>query len=81
MNPGLHKLTNLTDIKAQLRSQWAYLTLYNIIKVSQTFVMTIGLLGACFLAVYQVINKIRSPGDFVILLSYWAQLRGNSLLS
>jgi ABC-type multidrug transport system fused ATPase/permease subunit len=68
-----------TDIKAQLQSQRAYLTLHNIIRVSQTLVLTLGLLGACFLAAYQVINNIRSPGDFVILLSYWAQLRGMSI--
>jgi len=68
-----------TDIKAQLQSQRAYLTLHNIIRVSQTLVLTLGLLGACFLAAYQVINNIRSPGDFVILLSYWAQLRGMSV--
>lgn len=47
-----------------------------VVSVAQGLIMTLGLLGACFLAVYQVMNKIRSPGDFVILLSYWAQLRG-----
>jgi ABC-type multidrug transport system fused ATPase/permease subunit len=47
-----------------------------LVSAAQGLIIAIGLLGACFLAVYQVIQKSRSPGDFVVLLTYWGQLQG-----
>lgn len=52
----------------------SYYSMYAI----QALIMTLGLLGGCFLAVYQVTHGIKSPGMFVMLLTYWAQLSGMS---
>lgn len=43
---------------------------------AQGLVMTLGLLGALYLAVYQVLNKDKTVGQFATLLTYWAQLQG-----
>ena len=43
---------------------------------SQSLVLTVGLLSACFLAVYQISNGSRPVGAFVTLLTYWGQLSG-----
>ncbi|KAI9786630.1 MAG: hypothetical protein M1839_006181 [Geoglossum umbratile] len=42
----------------------------------QSLIFTLGLLAACFLAVYQVTRGVRPVGNFVTLLTYWAQLSG-----
>lgn len=52
-----------------------YLSL-NIMNVSQNLVFTLGLMVACFIAAYQVTTGQRRVGDFVILLTYMAQLQG-----
>ena len=44
------------------------------LNVTQSAIFTIGLLFASFLAVYQVTMGQRKVGDFVALLSYWAQI-------
>jgi ABC-type transport system involved in Fe-S cluster assembly fused permease/ATPase subunit len=59
-----------------MESEKTYKFAVKLISAAQGLILTLGLLGGCFLAVYQVMNKIRSPGDFVVLLAYWAQLRG-----
>lgn len=51
-----------------------YLSL-NIMNVSQNLVFTLGLMIACFIAAYQVTTGQRKVGDFVILLTYMAQLQ------
>jgi ABC-type transport system involved in Fe-S cluster assembly fused permease/ATPase subunit len=48
-----------------------------VVGIAQGSIMTAGLLGGCFLAIYQVTKGTRTPGDFVILLTYWAQLKGS----
>ncbi|KAL2198970.1 hypothetical protein P885DRAFT_31750 [Corynascus similis CBS 632.67] len=40
----------------------------------QFLVLLSGLLAGAFLAVYQVTHKEATPGDFIMLLTYWAQL-------
>ncbi|KAL2270868.1 hypothetical protein VTJ83DRAFT_239 [Remersonia thermophila] len=40
----------------------------------QFLVLLSGLLAGAFLAVYQVTNGDATPGDFIMLLTYWAQL-------
>ncbi|KAI0125691.1 hypothetical protein BJ170DRAFT_684947 [Xylariales sp. AK1849] len=40
----------------------------------QHLILLSGLVGGAFLAVYQVTQGSRTPGDFVILLTYWGQL-------
>lgn len=63
-------------VEAHMRSQWTYTALAYLAKATQSSVLTVGLLGASFLAAYQVIHGNQSVGGFVILLTYWAQLSG-----
>lgn len=44
--------------------------------VVQSLLLTTGLLGACFLAAYQVSTGSKPVGNFVMLLGYWGQLSG-----
>jgi hypothetical protein len=48
------------------------------ISAAQGLVMTLGLLGALWLGVYQVAYLGKSVGKFTTLLVYWAQLQSNS---
>jgi ABC-type multidrug transport system fused ATPase/permease subunit len=54
------KLRLITDIGAAIKS----------------LLTTVGLFAACVLAGYAVIYKSGSPGDFVVLLTYWNRLQG-----
>ena len=42
----------------------------------QFLVLLSGLLAGAFLAVYQISQNKATPGDFIMLLTYWAQLIG-----
>ncbi|EPS41356.1 hypothetical protein H072_4750 [Dactylellina haptotyla CBS 200.50] len=44
------------------------------LKVLQALIFTLGLLGACYLAVYTIVNGKQPVGSFVTLLLYWTQL-------
>ncbi|KAI1739466.1 hypothetical protein F4680DRAFT_136921 [Xylaria scruposa] len=55
----------------------AYKTIYKGYLIGQAFqylILTAGLLAGAFLAVYQITQKKATPGDFVMLLTYWSQL-------
>ncbi|KAI0186050.1 hypothetical protein EV127DRAFT_188838 [Xylaria flabelliformis] len=55
----------------------AYKTIYRGYLIGQAFqylILTAGLLAGAFLAVYQITQKKATPGDFVMLLTYWSQL-------
>ncbi|KAI0444084.1 hypothetical protein F4803DRAFT_278815 [Xylaria telfairii] len=55
----------------------AYKSIYMGYLVGQAFqylILTTGLLAGAFLAVYQITEKKATPGDFVMLLTYWSQL-------
>lgn len=65
-----------SNVENRLRREKDYRLGIFLVGAVQIFALTLGLVGACFLAIYQVMRHVRSPGDFVILLSYWAQLRG-----
>ncbi|KAI0097753.1 hypothetical protein GGR51DRAFT_552902 [Nemania sp. FL0031] len=55
----------------------AYKSIYRGYLIGQAFqylILTAGLLAGAFLAVYQITQKRATPGDFVMLLSYWGQL-------
>jgi hypothetical protein len=41
----------------------------------QAIILTFGFLRGCFLAIYQVVHKIRSPRDFVVYVTYWHLLK------
>ena len=51
------------------------------ISAAQGLIMTIGLLGALWLGVYQVAFDGLSVGRFTTLLVYWAKLAGSKILS
>ncbi|KFZ18554.1 hypothetical protein V501_01151 [Pseudogymnoascus sp. VKM F-4519 (FW-2642)] len=65
-----------SNVRNRLRREKDYRLGIFLVGAVQIFALTVGLVGACFLAIYQVMRHERSPGDFVILLTYWAQLRG-----
>ncbi|KAK6543965.1 hypothetical protein TWF694_000683 [Orbilia ellipsospora] len=44
------------------------------LKILQALIFTLGLLGACYLAVYAILNGTQPVGSFVTLLLYWTQL-------
>lgn len=75
---GFDILTTVPGVKRHLKSERGYKVGARLISACQGLIMTLGLLGCCYLAVYQVINKTRTPGEFVQLLTYWAQLRGET---
>ncbi|KAG8623443.1 hypothetical protein KVT40_008419 [Elsinoe batatas] len=52
-----------------------YLSL-NFMNVTQNLVFMVGLMISCFIAAYQVTNGQLKVGDFVVLLTYMAQLQG-----
>ncbi|KAI1119547.1 hypothetical protein F5Y14DRAFT_7482 [Nemania sp. NC0429] len=55
----------------------AYKSIYLGYRVGQAFqylILIAGLLAGAFLAVYQITEKRATPGDFVMLLTYWSQL-------
>ena len=62
-------------VKDYQRAEYKVLLSLNIMNVSQNLVFTLGLLITCFIAAYQVTTHQRKVGDFVILLTYMAQLQ------
>lgn len=56
------------------RVERKYLIGMSLLNICQSLVFTVGLLAACFLAVYLVSTGQRQVGSFVTLLSYWVQL-------
>ena len=63
-------------VEAHLVSRRKYTALAYLAHGTQSMVLTVGLLSACFLAAYQVIHGTQSVGSFIVLLTYWAQLSG-----
>ena len=59
-----------------MKSKWVYEISSQAIGAAQGLVMTCGLLGALYLAVYQVTKEEKTVGQFATLLTYWAQLQG-----
>ena len=47
---------------------------YTLAHAFQVLVLLSGLLAGAFLAVYQVSHKQATPGQFIMLLTYWSQL-------
>ncbi|KAK6358479.1 hypothetical protein TWF730_007813 [Orbilia blumenaviensis] len=58
----------------QYERKWIWGTSF--LKVLQSLIFTLGLLCACYLAVYSIVNKTQPIGSFVTLLLYWTQLSG-----
>jgi hypothetical protein len=63
-------------VENRIKYDKKYKLVQNIGAAIKTLVLTLGLFGAGLLAIYQVLHAYRSPGDFIILLTYWQQLQG-----
>ncbi|KAE9376692.1 hypothetical protein N431DRAFT_330918 [Stipitochalara longipes BDJ] len=62
-------------VKDHMKSKRVYEMSSQAISAAQGLVMTLGLLGALWLGVYQVAYDGKSVGKFTTLLVYWAQLQ------
>ncbi|RDW57559.1 putative vacuolar ABC heavy metal transporter (Hmt1) [Aspergillus mulundensis] len=58
------------------RAEYHVLFSLNLMNTSQNTIFMLGLLIACFIAAYQVSLGQRNVGQFVLLLTYMAQLQG-----
>lgn len=66
-------------LKALERNTSAEIAFWDIscyIDTSQSFVMALGLLSACFLAAYRISQGTAPVGQFVMLLTYWNLIEG-----
>lgn len=61
---------------SHMKSRLIYKLWNQMESIVQSFLLVFGLMAACFLAAYQVIQGNKPVGSFVMLLSYWAQLSG-----
>ncbi|KAI0426673.1 hypothetical protein F5Y09DRAFT_333942 [Xylaria sp. FL1042] len=61
-------------VKSQVTAYKSIYLGYLIGQAFQYLILTAGLLAGAFLAVYQILHKKATPGDFVMLLTYWSQL-------
>ncbi|KAI1172610.1 hypothetical protein F4777DRAFT_590427 [Nemania sp. FL0916] len=61
-------------VQSQIAAQRSLHLGYYIGQAFQYLVLTAGLLAGAFLAVYQITHQKATPGDFVMLLTYWSQL-------
>lgn len=61
-------------VQKQLRSHWSCKLWAHMENSTQSILLTLGLMVACFMATYQVAKGERPIGSFIMLLSYWAQL-------
>ncbi|KAI9675807.1 MAG: hypothetical protein M1829_003232 [Trizodia sp. TS-e1964] len=62
------------SVEKHLKSERRYWLVSYLLGGVQGLIFSAGLLCACFLAAYQVSCGKKAVGDFVTLLSYWAQL-------
>ncbi|PGH30600.1 hypothetical protein GX50_06638 [[Emmonsia] crescens] len=75
-NISYEKSRYSSHVGDQLASHRKYMILGHMENTVQSLLLLIGLMIACFLAVYQVVKGTKPIGSFVMLLSYWAQLSG-----
>jgi hypothetical protein len=68
-------------VKDHMKAKRTYEMSSQAISAAQGLVMTLGLLGALWLGVYQVAYDGKSVGKFTTLLVYWAQLQSEYPLS
>ncbi len=72
-----HKLTYQLVVKGSNAVDVEYSIYLDFESALQDLIVTLGFLGACFLAIYKVTHHTKTIGDFVALFTYWAQLQGN----
>jgi ABC-type bacteriocin/lantibiotic exporter with double-glycine peptidase domain len=68
-------------VKDHMKSKRTYEMSSQAISAAQGLVMTLGLLGALWLGVYQVAYDGKSVGKFTTLLVYWAQLQSKCIIN
>ncbi|QKX57283.1 uncharacterized protein TRUGW13939_04394 [Talaromyces rugulosus] len=51
-----------------------YKSSFQVMRMMQSFVLALGLLGACFLVAYQISVGKKEVGSFVMSIGYWSQL-------
>ncbi|KAI2628300.1 hypothetical protein GGS21DRAFT_540480 [Xylaria nigripes] len=61
-------------VKSQVSAYKSISLGYLVGQAFQYLILIAGLLAGAFLAVYQITQKKATPGDFVMLLTYWGQL-------
>ena len=61
-------------VKKKVSTYMSFIMRFYFSRAVQQLVLLTGLLAGSFLAVYQVLNKIVTAGQFVMLLTYWTQL-------
>lgn len=62
-------------VKEHMKAKKVYEMSSQVIGAAQGLVMSLGLLGALWLGVWQVTSGTQSVGKFTTLLVYWAQLQ------
>ena len=67
-------------VLAYQKAEYYVMFSLNVLNVTQNLMFTSGLVVACYLSAYQVTTGVTKVGDFVILLTYMAQLQGMALL-
>jgi hypothetical protein len=68
-------LSSGVAVQDHMKAKRVYEMSSQAIGAAQGLVMTLGLLGALWLGVYQVAYAGQSVGKFTTLLVYWAQLQ------
>ncbi|KAL1971206.1 hypothetical protein VTN77DRAFT_158 [Rasamsonia byssochlamydoides] len=61
-------------VREQMSSSISFKLWSHLESVVQSILLVVGLMGACSLAAYQVVQGSKPVGSFVMLLGYWAQL-------
>jgi ABC-type bacteriocin/lantibiotic exporter with double-glycine peptidase domain len=81
MNPPLPRLTNCQAVKDHMEAKRIYELSSQSMSAAQGLVMTCGLLGALYLAVFQVAKEGKSIGQLTTFLVYWGELQGRIVFS
>ena len=76
-NRAPHERTRyLSAINDTLKSRFSFKFWWYMEQMTQSFILTCGLMAACIMAAYQVVSRQRPVGTFVMLFSYWSELSG-----
>ncbi|CRG86423.1 hypothetical protein PISL3812_03429 [Talaromyces islandicus] len=59
-----------------VKADTSYKSSFQVMRMTQSFVLAFGLLGVCFLIAYQVSVGKKEVGSFVVSIGYWTQLYG-----
>lgn len=70
-NAGMSKA-----VKAHMKQKMAFDISAGAADAAQNLLMAVGLLGALYIGVYQVIYGGKTVGQFATLTTYWAQFTG-----